>query len=367
LLYLFFLVPFGLFLTPALQNFTASFIDIGLRILGIPHFSTDMTIEISAGSFYVAEACAGLRFLIASVAFGVFFGMLNYNSTGRRLGFIVASIIVPIIANGFRALGIVVLGNILGSAQAAAADHIIYGWLFFSCVTLLLVLGGLPFREPAIKAIADAHPAGKSRYNPLPAVAVVAIAAVGPMTIMSIDSTVSPARLEVRPSLIAPPGCTLLPADQSPDPASMRATLSCGDLSWSISVLALPARSTGITVARARADLIGEIDSEEAVTIAVPGADGWQAIISHDPGLVIATATMLNGLPLNGGISGRISLARNSLATTPVEPIVMRIGMRSPHPLSESQTQNAIEQLVRFIGAQPSLGNELARAGHVGM
>jgi exosortase len=147
LLYLFFMVPFGLFLTPVLQNFTAWFIDVGLGLLAIPHFINDMTIEISAGTFYVAEACAGLRFLIASIAFGVFFALLNYNSTGRRVGFIVASTIVPIIANGFRALGIVVLGNILGSAQAAAADHLIYGWFFFSFVTLLLVLAGLPFRE----------------------------------------------------------------------------------------------------------------------------------------------------------------------------------------------------------------------------
>ena len=46
-----------------------------------------------------------------------------------------------------RALGIVVLGAVLGSAQAAAADHLIYGWMFFSVVMLLLVASGMPFRE----------------------------------------------------------------------------------------------------------------------------------------------------------------------------------------------------------------------------
>ena len=40
-----------------------------------------------------------------------------------------------------------VLGAILGSANAAAADHVIYGWVFFSLVMLLLVAGGMPFRE----------------------------------------------------------------------------------------------------------------------------------------------------------------------------------------------------------------------------
>jgi hypothetical protein len=57
------------------------------------------------------------------------------------------SIVVPIIANGLRVLGIVVYGYILGNAQAAVADHLIYGWVFFSFVSLILILLGLPFRQ----------------------------------------------------------------------------------------------------------------------------------------------------------------------------------------------------------------------------
>ena len=100
LLYLYFAVPFGAFVTPVLQSFTAWFIDAGLTVLGIPHFITDMVIEVTSGTFFVAEACAGLRFLIASVAFGVFFALLNYRSPGRRAAFIAVSIVVPIVANG---------------------------------------------------------------------------------------------------------------------------------------------------------------------------------------------------------------------------------------------------------------------------
>ncbi len=147
LLYLVFLVPFGAFLTPQLQQFTARFVAVGLTLLGVPSLVTNMTIEIPEGTFYVAEACAGLRFLIAAVAFGVFFALLNYRSPGRRTAFIAASCVVPVVANGFRALGIVLLGHLLGSAEAAETDHILYGWMFFSIVLLLLVAAGLPFRE----------------------------------------------------------------------------------------------------------------------------------------------------------------------------------------------------------------------------
>jgi exosortase/archaeosortase family protein len=70
-----------------------------------------------------------------------------YRSWKRRAAFIVVSIIVPIIANGLRVWGIVVLGYILGNAEAATADHLIYGWVFFSMVSVILILLGLPFRQ----------------------------------------------------------------------------------------------------------------------------------------------------------------------------------------------------------------------------
>src|ERR1700742_3821081 len=94
LLYLFFLVPFGAFLTPVLQGFTAHFIDVGLGVLGIPHVVDAYFIEIPEGRFVVAEACAGLRFLIASIAFGVLYACLMYRGIWRRLGFIAASMVV---------------------------------------------------------------------------------------------------------------------------------------------------------------------------------------------------------------------------------------------------------------------------------
>jgi exosortase A len=147
LLYLYFLVPVGEFLTPKLQDVTTWFVGAGLGLLHIPAYIDGYTIEIPEGTFFVAEACAGLRFLIASVAFGCLYALLMYRSPWRRGMFITVSVVVPVIANGFRALGIVVLGHVLGSAEAAATDHVLYGWLFFSLVILVLAAAGLPFRE----------------------------------------------------------------------------------------------------------------------------------------------------------------------------------------------------------------------------
>ena len=144
---LYFLVPFGAFLTPKLQDITTLFVVHGLPLLHIPAYVTGYTIEIPEGKFLIAEACAGLRFLIASVAFGCLYALVMYRSALRRAVFIGVSIVVPIIANGFRALGIVALGHYLGSAEAVEADHVLYGWVFFSIVILILIVLGLPFRE----------------------------------------------------------------------------------------------------------------------------------------------------------------------------------------------------------------------------
>jgi exosortase A len=187
LLYLYFLVPSGAFLTPALQNFAARFAVDGVGLLGVPVYSNGMEIDVPGARFTVAEACAGLRFLIASVALGTLYGYMMYRSWTRRAAFMVVSIVVPIIANGLRVLGLVMLGYWLGNAQAALADHLIYGWVFFSMVTLALILLGLPFRQPIPAFPVEARDARPPRRYRIVATgaAVIGLVAllVSPMTI----------------------------------------------------------------------------------------------------------------------------------------------------------------------------------------
>src|SRR5262249_6114207 len=95
-LFLFFLVPSGAFLVPSLQPITADIAVAGLRFFHIPVFSDGYFIEIPEGPFEIAEACAGLRFLIASTVFGCFFALVMYRSVLRRILFIILSVAVPI-------------------------------------------------------------------------------------------------------------------------------------------------------------------------------------------------------------------------------------------------------------------------------
>ncbi|HUC73226.1 MAG TPA: exosortase A [Stellaceae bacterium] len=190
-LFLFFLVPSGEFLIPILQRITADITVHGLQLLHIPVYSEGMIIEIPEGKFEIAEACAGLRFLIASIVFGFFFSVVMYRSFFRRALFIALSLVVPVGANGLRALGIIVLAHLEGSAAAVEADHVLYGWIFFSLVILLLIAIGMSFVDKG-DALAPVRPGSGGRQPPwrfaAVSMAAVLLALLGPAYGARLDS-----------------------------------------------------------------------------------------------------------------------------------------------------------------------------------
>ncbi|SLN69061.1 Transmembrane exosortase (Exosortase_EpsH) [Oceanibacterium hippocampi] len=157
--YLLFMLPVGEFLVPHLQDFTARFSVVFLQMLNIPVYIDGVFITIPNGRFEVAEACAGIRFLIASIAFGFLYANLVYRSFGRRLIFVGLSFVVPVIANGFRAFGIIIIAHLSDNELAVGVDHLVYGWFFFAFVLILLIWIGMAFREDNLPAPIGERPA----------------------------------------------------------------------------------------------------------------------------------------------------------------------------------------------------------------
>lgn len=147
LAFLFFMVPFGDFLIPPLQDLTAWFAVHLLRLVGVPVYQDKILIYVPNGLFVVAEACAGLRFLIANVMVGALFAYSAYTSTRKRVLFMLLVLLVPLLANGLRAFGIVYLGYLTDNSIAVGADHLVYGWGFFTAVMLLLLFLGSLFAD----------------------------------------------------------------------------------------------------------------------------------------------------------------------------------------------------------------------------
>lgn len=363
-LYLFFLVPFGGFLVPALQNFTLGFINHGLDLLGIPYFSDGFSIEITAGKFYVAEACAGLRFLIASIAFGVLYAGVMYRSPGRRVIFVLASLIVPVIANGLRALGIVVLGQVIGSARAATADHLIYGWGFFAFVTAVLILGGLPFREPIMDAMAGATAAPARRRVFWPGVALGLLALAAPLIALALDRAAAAGG--VRLALPAPAGCAAAPSTDRPallaEANGVARAFLCAGGEIRLTLAALPARTDPGLVLRVMRVLTAEAGADDAVVSSL-AAKPWRLIETRAeteaPFHVVAGALWLAGERAGPGFGLRLRQGWRSLGVSAAGGIPLIAVLAPARALGEDA---AAARLRAFLEAAPDLTADLATA-----
>ena len=138
--YMAFLVPFGDELVPPLQTITAKLTVALVHASQIPATINGVFIDTPAGLFEVAEACSGVKFLIAMIALGVLVGNVCFVSWRRRIAFFALCLVVPILANGVRAWGTIFAAQYVGVERAGGIDHLIYGWVFFA-VVIVAVLG----------------------------------------------------------------------------------------------------------------------------------------------------------------------------------------------------------------------------------
>lgn len=190
-----FLVPFGDEIIPPLQFITA---DIAIALTGwsgVPARIDGIYIDTPAGLFIVAEACSGVKFLIAMVTLGVLVCFTRFESWSRRAAFLAACIIVPILANGVRAWATIYVAQHIGAEAATGFDHIVYGWVFFAIVVALLLGVAWRFfeREPEahgwqVAALAQWRWLARAETGQLAPIsaalviaAMAAIAALGPM------------------------------------------------------------------------------------------------------------------------------------------------------------------------------------------
>lgn len=192
LAFLFFAVPMGEDLVPPLMEVTATATVYLIKLTGIPVYREGLFFSLPSGDWSVVEACSGVRYLIASVTLGALYAYLTYSRLFKRVLFIIAATIVPIIANSLRAYIIVMLGHLSDMKIATGVDHLIYGWLFFGLVMLILFSLGAIWRDPHQETSADtratgyAQAFGKSRLVPLGL--VLASAAVWPLLAYAMDN-----------------------------------------------------------------------------------------------------------------------------------------------------------------------------------
>ncbi|HRH80774.1 MAG TPA: exosortase A [Thiobacillaceae bacterium] len=156
--YLLFMVPSGEGLTAPLIDFTADFTVFSLRALGFPVYREGTFFSIPSGDWSVVEACSGVRYFLSSLVLGWLYAYLTYRTWWKRLAFGLAAVIVPIFANGFRAVLIVLIAHYSDMTLALGVDHFIYGWVWFGIVMLALFWFGNHWREDHLVTETPASP-----------------------------------------------------------------------------------------------------------------------------------------------------------------------------------------------------------------
>lgn len=184
LIFWMFSVPVGEFLIPQLQELTADITVYALQLTGIPVFRDGLYIAIPGGLFEVAVACSGIRYLIASLTLGTLYAYLNYVGLKKRLIFVVFAIFLPLLANGIRAYGIVMIAYLTEMEHATGVDHLVYGWFFFGIIIFIMFAIGniwadVPQKQADASALNDAPLSSRAIYQPIVLGVALVLATIG--------------------------------------------------------------------------------------------------------------------------------------------------------------------------------------------
>ena len=222
LFYMLFLVPLGDEMIPALQTLTARLTMVLLNFAHIPAVINGVFITTPAGYFEVAEACSGIKFLIAMIAYGALVANVCFLSGWRRAAFMGVSVVVPILANGVRAFGTIWIAGWYGISFASSFDHVFYGWVFFALVMALCMAVGwrffdrsvdVPMIDPdAIVARPILRWLARWRLSPYAAMPVMLALALAFIGWAGVAQSLA-AKLPAEVSLAAPQGWQQIPAD----------------------------------------------------------------------------------------------------------------------------------------------------------
>lgn len=191
--YLLFAIPFGNFMVGPLQTVTAHLAVAALSLTDVPVLMDGHFIDTPASAWHVAAACSGVKFFVATIAFGVLYVHLFFTSWRRRLIFLACCAVVPVVANGLRVFFTILIGEHYGLQYATGTDHLVFGWQFFGTVLVLLFFAGWPFHQPP-----HGPPAPALASTPVPSARIVRV------TVLSLLVILIPAALAVIAYLLTP-------------------------------------------------------------------------------------------------------------------------------------------------------------------
>jgi len=123
-----------------LQLVAADLAVSALYYVGIPALREGNIIHLANAPLFVAEACSGLRSLMALVTLGVVFAYFFRKTFWERAILVASTIPIAILVNAFRVALTAVLAHVWGEKAATGPVHELQG-LFTFAIAFLLLMG----------------------------------------------------------------------------------------------------------------------------------------------------------------------------------------------------------------------------------
>ena len=154
--YLLTAVPVWAILIPPLRDVTAIASAAIVRSLSIPVYVEGNFIQIPAGTFEIADVCAGLRFFMAGLALSTLYAYLNFASWRRSVLFVGVAVAWVVVFNWVRVVTVIVIGHLAGMQHPLVVDHYSVGWILFAVAMVpMIAFGGRLQRGERTRPSAD--------------------------------------------------------------------------------------------------------------------------------------------------------------------------------------------------------------------
>ncbi len=124
--------PFQGALLPILRSLATVASGAMVRLLGIPAEIQGDVVRIPAGSFVIADGCAGLRFLLAGVIIGAFYAHILVRRWPAQLAVVGLGAVIAIVGNWVRITTVIVAGHLTDMQSGLVESHLGFGWVVFT-------------------------------------------------------------------------------------------------------------------------------------------------------------------------------------------------------------------------------------------
>ena len=147
--FLYFSIPVWDYLVPLLQWMSVRATEGMLALIGVPATVHEYHVSIPEGSFRIVEGCSGLRYFMVALALAVLAAAINGMRGWRRIGFVLASGVLALVANWVRIVIVIYAGHVTDMQHyLVAKEHLTFGNALF--VVLLIAIFVLArFMTPA--------------------------------------------------------------------------------------------------------------------------------------------------------------------------------------------------------------------------